>query len=198
MVKSTLNILFIIIISGIFSVSCKTRTFVLNISTIDQMAQYEKSVNSIFDTCINFGILKNPDTDLSSMIDAKTYIFQRTQSSSCPNVHVWYHFDYYSNRLLGIRYSWGRYNPTFQEVYFSYFKGEKVTLKKYKSLKKELTRDFGEPTEVRDLSGMINRFAEETWWIRDGYKVQFYLGYNKYNPFGFSAEFEMQITYRIE
>jgi hypothetical protein len=189
---------FVIVFIIVINVSCKT-TFNLNIKSNGEMLQYEKSLNSIPDTIINYGILKNPDSDLTTLVNTKTYIFHRTKTSKYPNIHVWYHYDFDTKQLLGIKYTWENYNPGYEELSYSYLKNEKLTLRKYKSLKNELNKKFGKPTEIRQLSNDENRFAEETWWINDSYKIQLYVGFNKGDLNGlidFLPELEMMITYK--
>lgn len=193
--KNTIQYLVLVFIIQ-FVFSCKT-VFVLDVHSVNEMFQYEKSINSISDTCIEFGILKNPDIDLKTLIKTKTYIFHRTKVSSYPNIHVWYHFDMDEKQLLGIRYSWKKYNPKFEDLRYNYLKNEKLTLKKYHSLRKELMKKFGEPTKIRQIKNDESRFAEQTWWINENFKVQLYVGFNKQTSCrNFSPELEMMITFK--
>lgn len=200
------------IIALIGLVFCSTSIFCQSIDaekkSKQEISDYEIKQNGVLtDTIISFGILKNPQNDLNTLVQTRVYIFKRQNDDFDPQLHVWYHFDPETKELKGIRYHWGLYNPQFnpsknKELLEKLTKKEKEFKKKYNSLKKELEKKFGKPIKSKVISDNEISFIENVFWEDTekivGISIKFNRQLKEIPGIGVMGDFkiEVMITYK--
>lgn len=138
--------------------------------------EYEAELGGTLNTTIpNYRILKNPQQEISEIIETKAVIYKRESDDFFPNLHVWYHFDTAEDRLLGIRYNWGFYNPTFDSnidiiKYQALTTQEKRFKKHFKKLECEISKKLGSPTRIKDIANDPFKIIRYNYW-EDSEKV---------------------------
>lgn len=152
------------------SVSAFSQEMSFDKKTKDEILSYEKINNGVFtDSIGNFGILKNPQFDIYTLVQTKVWIFKRLKDDFNPQLHVWYYFDKKTNELKAITYNWGLFNPSFnpregKEKLIELTKREKEFKKKYNGLKKELKEKLGKPSKSETIANNSNSFVENIFW----------------------------------
>ena len=141
--------------------------------TKDEILLFEK-INSgvLTDSIASFGILKNPQFDIYTLVQTKVLIFKRLEDKFCPQLHMWYYFDLKTEKLKAISYNWGLFNPSFnprkeREKLIELTKREKEFTQKYKKLKKELKQEFGKPSKSETIANNTNSLIESVYWKDD-------------------------------
>lgn len=150
------------------SVFCQELSF--DKKTKDEILRYEKVNGGVLtDSIGNFGILKNPQFDIFTLIKTKVWIFKRLKDDFNPQLHVWYYFDLETKKLKAITYNWGLFNPSFnprkeKEKLVELTKREKEFNKKYNGLKKELKEKLGKPSKSETIANNSDSFVENIFW----------------------------------
>lgn len=135
---------------------------------VAQIEEVEKANNGIIKDTIIFGIISN-NLEIEKLTKTRTFIYTRVNDDFTPKLHVWYHIDTTSNKLLAITYNWDFYNPSFnadknEELLVEANKREKEYQAKYKELNKILQEIFKKPTKVDLLNDNDYSFNEITYW----------------------------------
>jgi len=176
--------------------------------SVNEVGVYEKIQHStLMDTLDDFGILKNPQNDLGTLVQTKALIFKRNDDDFDPQLHVWYHYNKDWTDLKGKRYYWGLYNPSFnskgKEKWLKELsKNEKGFKAKYKSLKKQLKSEFGKPIKKKIIADNNNKYIENMFWEDDekiiGLSLSFDRKLKEIPRIGIFAKFkiEVMITYK--
>lgn len=146
-----------------------TQEIDLKLRTLENFHSYELSKKgTAVDTLASYGVLIDPDNDSMSW-DTRAYIYRRTDDTFLPQLHVWYNFEKYDNRIASIRYNWGLHNPSFkpkdnQELLSKLIKREKEFSTKFKSLEKELKKKLGEPSTKKMIADNSSKYARSIYW----------------------------------
>jgi len=197
----------IIIILFFLSNELLSQTINFEKKTIAEINTYEKQKKSILIDTIEFGILRNPHFDLFDLIQTKALIYNRTEDDFEPQLHVWYHLEKGSDKIKGIQYNWGLYNPSFnpskeKKKLKSLAKKEKVFQKKYNTLKKEIQNKLGEPIKTKVIADNKNSYIENVFWEDEekivGLSIKFSRKLKEIPGIGIMADFRIgvMITYK--
>ena len=141
-----------------------------------EILQYEKVNDGVLiDSIGSFGILKNPQYDIYTLVQTKVWIFKRLKDDFNPQLHMWYYFDLKTKKLKAITYNWGLFNPSFsptleKEKLVELTKREKEFNEKYNGLKRELTGKLGKPSKSETIANNADSFVEDVFW-EDGEKI---------------------------
>ena len=147
--------------------------FNFDISTSQEMIEYEKSVGSLLKdssdlTIPIFPIICNDEREFET-IETTAVIFERDSDSFYLQPHVWYYFTQDSKDLMCISYNWSLYTPSFnanknRDLLERLVTKESDFIEKFNSLQKELTDKFGEPCEVVSNIDKPHYLERDTNW----------------------------------
>lgn len=168
--KTTILKAFFLCILMLGSVFAFSQEMSFDPRTKDEILIYEKINDGVLtDSIGKFGILKNPQFDVYTLVQTKVWIFKRLEDDFNPQLHVWYYFDKNTNELKAITYNWGLFNPSFnprerKEELIELTTREKEFKKKYNGLKKELKGKLGKPSKSETIANNANSFVENVFW----------------------------------
>lgn len=170
--KKLFSIAYILIGQMVFSQNFQNIPLTLPVILI-----IEKQNNGIpTDTIDSFGILKNPHFDLYTLTDTKVYIFKRNNDDFKPSLHVWYPFSKDTHKLVGIKYNWGLFNPSFNpsknsDMLLEISRNEKPFTKKYKSLRKQLNSEYGNSIKEKTIRDDKEVLIQNVFWEDDDKRI---------------------------
>jgi hypothetical protein len=150
-----------------------SQTIVYDKEVIQDYKEFEKNNNGEYKESLDdFGILKNPHIDIYSVRPSEVEIYKRLNDDFDPQLHVWYHFDKIKKDIIGIRYNWGLYNPSFnpnkeKEYIKDLMKQETRFIKKYNEIKDELESSFGRPSQLKTIADNAETYTENMFWVID-------------------------------
>lgn len=135
---------------------------------VAEIEETEKTNSGIIIDTVEFGISLN-NFKTGNQTKTKTFIYKRINDDFSPKLHVWYHVDTTSNKLVAITYNWDFYNPSFnpdknEELLIETIKRESEYQDKYKELNELLKARFQNPTEVNLINDSDYSFNEMTYW----------------------------------
>lgn len=136
----------------------------------EEIAALEQSHHSVITDTIDFAVLKNPPYDLETTVPGKAILYKRSDDTFDPQLYVWYHYDPDLNKLLGITYNWGLFNPSFnpgkeKKRLEGFTKREDEFVEKYNSLQKELQDKLGKPTGDKIIADNKSNLIKEVFWV---------------------------------
>lgn len=141
---------------------------------INQLREFEKSQNSIF---VDFDTIKVAKDYFPGAVEDKDYYtikFKRTNDNFFPELYASYFFDENSSDsiIISASYDWSIMNYVKNlnhdgHHFDNEIKREKEYLKKYKSIKKELIKQYGKPDKVEETKNAEGYFYRLKWKKED-------------------------------
>lgn len=171
--KNNTLIILLLVLFLMINLNLLGQSFSFTKINVEEMIAEEEQKNSEQTKIIDeFGILVNPHFDINTTTPSKVYIYRQFDDDFDPQLHIWYHFDSVNNQLIGKRYYWGLYNPSFNPRIENnrqkkLSRKEKEYLNKYNSLQEEIKSIYGDPIKINTIADNKNRLIEEMFWETD-------------------------------
>lgn len=161
----------------------------------------------LVDSLSDYGILVNPINDKFSLVKTNVLLYKRSNDNFDPQLHIWYHFSLDYKNLMGKRYNWGLYNPSFNSkkqraTLEKLQKQENAFIKKYKQLQKDIQKQFGKPAKMKTIADDASRFIENIFWENDeliiGLSIVFTRRLREIPDYGLDGDYkiEVMVTYK--
>ncbi|GAA0880113.1 hypothetical protein GCM10009119_30830 [Algoriphagus jejuensis] len=174
------TLLFLFVLTTVFA----QETFNNARHSLPEIIKYESNFNSILGDTVDFRIQEYPSKESANSISTTSYIFDRVNDTFIPRLHVWYHFDDNAHELIGVRYSWGLYNPSFdanrnRPLLEKLASDEKSFRKKYSQIHEDRKKEFGVETRNEIIVDAEHAYIQEITWELDDKIIELSISFTR-------------------